>query len=57
LAFGGDAARLAGLERHGLHHLRSSFTLARPDTAGPLPAAALPDGPTASVTPTRTSTG
>lgn len=42
--FAGDTARLTAFERHGLRHQRSSFTLARPDSAGPLPAAAFPDG-------------
>ena len=44
MAFAGDAARVAAFERHGLHHLRSSFSLARADAAGPLPAAAFPEG-------------
>jgi ribosomal protein S18 acetylase RimI-like enzyme len=44
LTFAGDAARLAAFERHGLHHAHSSFTLSRPDSAGPLPAAEFPDG-------------
>ena len=42
--FAGDSARVAAFERHGLAHLRSSFTLARPDDARPLPAAAFPAG-------------
>jgi mycothiol synthase len=44
MTFAGDAARLAALERHGLFHLRSLFSLLRPDDAGPLPSAAFPDG-------------
>lgn len=44
LTFAGDAARVAALERHGLRHERSTFTLARPAAAGPLPDAAFPDG-------------
>jgi ribosomal protein S18 acetylase RimI-like enzyme len=39
-----DAARVRAFERHGLRHSRSSFMLARPDSAGSLPAAAPPDG-------------
>ena len=44
MTFAGDAARLKAFERHGLGHRRSSFTLARAGDAGPLPAAAFPDG-------------
>jgi ribosomal protein S18 acetylase RimI-like enzyme len=44
MTFAGDSARVAAFERHGLRHLRSSFSLARPESAGPLPAAAFPDG-------------
>ena len=44
MAFAGDAARVAAFERHGLRHLRSSFSLARPDAAERLPAAAFPEG-------------
>ena len=44
IAFAGDGARVAAFERHGLRHVRSSFTLARPDTAVPLPAAVFPGG-------------
>lgn len=40
----GDIARVTAFERHGLRHRRSSFTLARPDSAGSLPAATFPDG-------------
>ena len=43
MTFAGDTARVAAFERHGLRHRRSSFSLARPDSAGPLPAAAFPD--------------
>jgi len=35
---------VTAFERHGLRHSRSSFTLARSDSAGSLPAAAFPDG-------------
>ncbi len=44
MTFAGDTARVTAFERHGLRHRRSSFTLARPESAGPLPAAAFPDG-------------
>jgi mycothiol synthase len=44
MTFGNDAARLTAFERHGLQHLRSSFSLARPAGAGPVPAAEFPDG-------------
>jgi ribosomal protein S18 acetylase RimI-like enzyme len=44
MTFAADSARVAAFERHGLRHRRSSFSLARPDSAGPLPAAAFPDG-------------
>lgn len=44
MTFAGDTARVTAFERHGLRHRRSSFTLARPDSAGSLPAAAFPDG-------------
>jgi ribosomal protein S18 acetylase RimI-like enzyme len=44
MTFAGDGARVAAFERHGLRHRRSSFTLARPDSAGPLPAAEFPAG-------------
>jgi ribosomal protein S18 acetylase RimI-like enzyme len=43
-AFAGDAARLAAFELHGLAPHRSSFSLLRPDSAGPLPAPAFSDG-------------
>jgi ribosomal protein S18 acetylase RimI-like enzyme len=42
--FAGDTARVTAFERHGLRHLRSSFTLARPESAGAPPAVAFPDG-------------
>lgn len=42
--FSGDRPRIAALERHGLEHVRSAFTLARPGAAGPLPGAAEPEG-------------
>jgi ribosomal protein S18 acetylase RimI-like enzyme len=44
MTFAGDTARLTAFERHGLRHRRSSFSMARPDSAGPVPAAAFPDG-------------
>jgi ribosomal protein S18 acetylase RimI-like enzyme len=44
MTFAGDAARVAAFERHGLQHRRASFLLARPDNAGPVAAAAFPDG-------------
>jgi ribosomal protein S18 acetylase RimI-like enzyme len=44
MTFAGDAARVTAFERHGLRHRRSSFTLTRPDSGGPVPAAAFPDG-------------
>jgi ribosomal protein S18 acetylase RimI-like enzyme len=44
MTFAGDTARLTAFERNGLRHGRSSFTLARPDSAGSLPAVAFPDG-------------
>jgi ribosomal protein S18 acetylase RimI-like enzyme len=42
--FAGDTARVAALERHGLRHLRSSFSMARADSVGPVPVAAFPEG-------------
>src|SRR4051794_17658413 len=44
LTFAGDTARVTAFERHGLRHRRSSFSLVRPDGAGPVPAAAFPEG-------------
>ncbi len=44
MTFGGDRERLDALERHGLRHVRSSFSLARPAGAPPLPAPRWPDG-------------
>jgi ribosomal protein S18 acetylase RimI-like enzyme len=44
VTFAADTARVAAFERHGLRQRRSSFRLARPDSAGPLPAPAFPDG-------------
>jgi ribosomal protein S18 acetylase RimI-like enzyme len=44
MTFAGDSARVAAFERHGLHHRRSSFSLVRPESAGPLPAAVFPEG-------------
>jgi mycothiol synthase len=42
--FAEDAARVAAVERRGLRHGRSSFSLARAADAGPLPEAAFPEG-------------
>lgn len=42
--FAGDAERLAAFERHGLRHSRSVFSLFRPQSAGPVPAADVPAG-------------
>lgn len=42
--FADDAARVRALERHGLRHLRSSFCMVRPETAGALPPAVFPAG-------------
>jgi ribosomal protein S18 acetylase RimI-like enzyme len=44
MTFAGDLARIAAFERHGLRHRRSSFSLVRKESAGPLPVAAFPDG-------------
>src|SRR4051794_17961958 len=44
MTFGGDPARIAAFERHGLRHRRSVFSLIRQDSAGPLPAPTFPDG-------------
>jgi ribosomal protein S18 acetylase RimI-like enzyme len=44
MTFAGDTARVTAFERHGLRHRRSSFWMARLDGAGPVPAAAFPDG-------------
>src|SRR3954470_3026572 len=44
MTFARDAARVGALERHGLRHRRSTFSLVRLDSAGPLPAAAFPEG-------------
>ncbi|MEA2212893.1 MAG: hypothetical protein QOF83_2841 [Solirubrobacteraceae bacterium] len=44
MTFAGDAARIAAFERHGLRHRRSSFLLARSESAGALAAAVFPDG-------------
>src|SRR5687768_15884998 len=44
MTYAGDTARVRAFERHGLRHRRSSFSLARPHSAGPLPAPAFPDG-------------
>jgi ribosomal protein S18 acetylase RimI-like enzyme len=44
MTFAGDGARVAAFERHGLRHLRSSFSMARADSVGPVPLAAFPNG-------------
>lgn len=44
MTFGADRERVAALERHGLRHVRSSFSLVRPDDAPPLAAPRWPDG-------------
>jgi ribosomal protein S18 acetylase RimI-like enzyme len=44
MTLAGDTARATAFERHGLRHRRSSFSLKRPDSAGPVPAARFPDG-------------
>jgi ribosomal protein S18 acetylase RimI-like enzyme len=44
MAFADDPARLAAFDRHGLRHRRSTFSLVRDETAGPLPGAVPPDG-------------
>jgi hypothetical protein len=51
MSLAGDTERVAAFERHGLRHRRSSLSLARSDRAGPVPAAAFPDG--VDVTPYR----
>jgi GNAT superfamily N-acetyltransferase len=38
-----DRPRAAAFERHGLRHRRSSFSMARPECAGPVPDATFPD--------------
>ena len=44
MTFAGDTTRLAAFERHGLRHLRSSFSMARADSVGPVPVATFPNG-------------
>jgi ribosomal protein S18 acetylase RimI-like enzyme len=44
MTFAGDVARVAAFERHGLRHLRSSFSMVRADSVGPVPVAAFPEG-------------
>jgi ribosomal protein S18 acetylase RimI-like enzyme len=44
MTFAGDTARVAAFEHLGLRHVRSSFVMARADSAGPVPDAAFPDG-------------
>src|SRR3954468_7235429 len=44
MSFAADTERVAAFERRGLRHRRSSFSLARSDRAGPVRAAAFPDG-------------
>jgi ribosomal protein S18 acetylase RimI-like enzyme len=46
MTFAGDTARVAAFERHGLRHLRSSFSMARAVSAGPVPPAEFPNGVT-----------
>jgi ribosomal protein S18 acetylase RimI-like enzyme len=40
----GDSARVRAFERHGLVHRRSSFLMARPESAGPVADAVFPAG-------------
>ena len=44
VTFAGDLARVAAFERYGLRHLRSSFSMARPDSVGPVPVVSFPKG-------------
>lgn len=44
MTYAGDAARVAAFERHGLRHRRSTFSLARPESAGPVDEAEFPCG-------------
>jgi ribosomal protein S18 acetylase RimI-like enzyme len=44
MTFAGDPTRVAALERHGYRHVRSSFFMVRPQSAGRLPEPAFPDG-------------
>jgi ribosomal protein S18 acetylase RimI-like enzyme len=44
MAFAGDRERVVVLERHGLGHRRSVFSMLRPAAAGPLPEATFPEG-------------
>jgi ribosomal protein S18 acetylase RimI-like enzyme len=44
MTFAGDTARLAAFERQGLRYRRSTFSLVRPDSAGPLPRSVFPKG-------------
>jgi ribosomal protein S18 acetylase RimI-like enzyme len=44
MTFAGDMARVEAFERHGLRHIRSSFSMARADSVGPVPVAAFPTG-------------
>jgi ribosomal protein S18 acetylase RimI-like enzyme len=44
MTFAGDVARVAAFERHGLRHLRSSFSMVRADSLTPLPVAEFPEG-------------
>ena len=44
MTFAGDLVRVAAFERHGMRHLRSSFSMARADSVGPVPVAAFPEG-------------
>jgi ribosomal protein S18 acetylase RimI-like enzyme len=44
MTFAGDRARVTAFERHRLRHRRSSFSMVRPNAAGPVSAAVFPDG-------------
>lgn len=44
MTFGADRERVAAFERHGLRHVRSSFSLARSAEVPPLPTPHWPDG-------------
>jgi ribosomal protein S18 acetylase RimI-like enzyme len=46
MTFSADDHRVHTLERHGLHHIRSSFSLARSISSDPLPQADWPEGVT-----------
>jgi ribosomal protein S18 acetylase RimI-like enzyme len=46
MTYAGDMARVTVFERHGLRHLRSSFSMVRADSVGPIPVAAFPEAVT-----------